>query len=51
MAESTSARAALASEVAAALSGLGSLSVVRRQVSSQITGDPAPVSGPAPARP
>jgi 4-hydroxy-3-methylbut-2-enyl diphosphate reductase len=45
MAESTSARTALAGQVAAALSGLGPLSVVRRQVSSQIVGartaDPA----------
>ena len=39
LAESTSARTALAGEVTAALSGLGPLSVVRRQVSSQITGD------------
>jgi 4-hydroxy-3-methylbut-2-enyl diphosphate reductase len=39
LAESTSARTALSGEVTAALSGLGPLSVVRRQVSSQITGD------------
>jgi 4-hydroxy-3-methylbut-2-enyl diphosphate reductase len=38
MAESTSARSALASQVIGALSGLGPLSVVRRQVSSHITG-------------
>jgi 4-hydroxy-3-methylbut-2-en-1-yl diphosphate reductase len=50
MAESTSARAALAGEVAAALAGLGPLSLVRRQVTSQIAGS-APAPGPAPARP
>ncbi|HEU5419527.1 MAG TPA: 4-hydroxy-3-methylbut-2-enyl diphosphate reductase [Streptosporangiaceae bacterium] len=49
MAESTSARAALATEVTTALSGLGSLSVVRRQVTSQITGSHAAPGGPAPA--
>jgi 4-hydroxy-3-methylbut-2-enyl diphosphate reductase len=38
MAESTSAPSALAGHVTAALSGLGPLSVVRRQVSTQITG-------------
>jgi 4-hydroxy-3-methylbut-2-en-1-yl diphosphate reductase len=38
LAESTSARSPLAGEVMAALAGLGPLSVVRRQVSSQITG-------------
>jgi 4-hydroxy-3-methylbut-2-enyl diphosphate reductase len=52
MAESTSARSALASQVTSALSGLGPLSVVRRQVTSQITGQagqPAPAPPPAPA--
>ena len=39
MAESTSAPSALAGQVRAALSGLGPLSVVTRQVSSQITGE------------
>jgi 4-hydroxy-3-methylbut-2-enyl diphosphate reductase len=42
MAESTSAPSGLASQVTMALSGLGPLSVVRRQVSSQITGQQAP---------
>jgi 4-hydroxy-3-methylbut-2-enyl diphosphate reductase len=42
LAESTSAPSALAGEVTIALSGLGPLSVVRRQVSSQITGQQAP---------
>jgi 4-hydroxy-3-methylbut-2-enyl diphosphate reductase len=37
IAESTSARAGLAGEITAALSGLGPLSVLRRQVSTQIT--------------
>jgi 4-hydroxy-3-methylbut-2-enyl diphosphate reductase len=41
MAESTSAPSALAGQVTAALSGLGTLSVVRRQVSSQISGERA----------
>jgi 4-hydroxy-3-methylbut-2-en-1-yl diphosphate reductase len=41
MAESTSARSELAGQVTAALSGLGPLSVVNRQVSSQITGERA----------
>jgi 4-hydroxy-3-methylbut-2-en-1-yl diphosphate reductase len=40
MAESTSAPSALAGQVIAALSGLGPLSVVRRQVSTQITDGP-----------
>jgi 4-hydroxy-3-methylbut-2-enyl diphosphate reductase len=49
MAESTSAPSALASQVTNALSGLGPLSVVRRQVSSQITGQPGqPAPAPAP---
>jgi 4-hydroxy-3-methylbut-2-enyl diphosphate reductase len=47
LAESTSAPSALAGQVTTALSGLGPLSVVRRQVSSQITDDqpsaPAPI--------
>ena len=51
MAESTSARAALAGEVTAALSGLGVLSVVHRQVSSQITGTQPASDEPAPAHP
>ena len=46
LAESTSAPSALAGRVTEALSGLGPLSVVRRQVSSQITDEPA--SQPAP---
>ena len=42
MAESTSARSALAGQVIAALSGLGPLSVARRQVSTTVTdGQPA----------
>jgi 4-hydroxy-3-methylbut-2-enyl diphosphate reductase len=40
LAESTSAPSALAGQVTAALSGLGPLSVVRRQVVSQITDEP-----------
>jgi 4-hydroxy-3-methylbut-2-enyl diphosphate reductase len=40
MAESTSAPSVLAGQVTAALSGLGPLSVVRRQVSTHITGEP-----------
>jgi 4-hydroxy-3-methylbut-2-en-1-yl diphosphate reductase len=47
MAESTSAPSALSGQVMAALSGLGPLSVVRRQVSSEITGERA--GAPAPA--
>ena len=47
LAESTSAPSALAGEVTGALAGLGPLSVVRRQVSSQITdvraSEPAPI--------
>ena len=47
LAESVSAPSALAGEVTTALSGLGPLSVVRRQVSSQITeeqpSEPAPI--------
>jgi 4-hydroxy-3-methylbut-2-enyl diphosphate reductase len=50
IAESTSARADLAGQVIAALSGLGPLSVVRRQVSSQIT-DGQPAAGTAAAAP
>ena len=61
LAESTSARAGLAAEVTAALSGLGPLSALRRLVTTQITGNsvislqpgdalPAPAR-PAPARP
>ncbi|HEX3491931.1 MAG TPA: 4-hydroxy-3-methylbut-2-enyl diphosphate reductase [Streptosporangiaceae bacterium] len=46
LAESTSAPSALAGQVTAALSGLGPLSVVRRQVASQITEEPP--SQPAP---
>jgi 4-hydroxy-3-methylbut-2-enyl diphosphate reductase len=42
MAESTSARSALADEVIAALSGLGPVSVARRQVSTASTGDADP---------
>jgi 4-hydroxy-3-methylbut-2-enyl diphosphate reductase len=49
MAETTSARSALAGQVTAALSGLGPLSVVRRQVRSEITGERA--GAPAPAGP
>jgi 4-hydroxy-3-methylbut-2-enyl diphosphate reductase len=51
LAESTSARSDLAGQVIAALSGLGPLSVVRRQVSTHITGEPgAPEPGaPEPA--
>jgi 4-hydroxy-3-methylbut-2-en-1-yl diphosphate reductase len=41
LAESTSARSALAAEVTTALSGLGPLSIVRRQVTSDITDHPA----------
>jgi 4-hydroxy-3-methylbut-2-enyl diphosphate reductase len=41
LAESTSAPSALAGQVITALAGLGPLSVVRRQVGSQITGQPA----------
>ena len=47
LAESTSAPSSLAGEVTAAVAGLGPLSVVHRQVSSQITderaGQPAPI--------
>lgn len=39
LAESTSASAGLADQLTAALSGLGPLSVVRRQVSSEVSGD------------
>jgi 4-hydroxy-3-methylbut-2-en-1-yl diphosphate reductase len=46
MAESTSAPSVLAGQVVAALSGLGPLSVVRRQVSTQIT-DGQPDAAPA----
>ncbi len=41
IAESTSARAGLAAEVTAALSGLGPVSVLRRQVSTTVQGRPA----------
>jgi 4-hydroxy-3-methylbut-2-en-1-yl diphosphate reductase len=41
IAESTSARAGLAAEVTAALSGLGPVSVLRRQVSTAVEGRPA----------
>jgi 4-hydroxy-3-methylbut-2-en-1-yl diphosphate reductase len=47
VAESTSATAGLASQVTAALSGLGPLSVIHRQVSSQVTEAAAPAA-PAP---
>jgi 4-hydroxy-3-methylbut-2-enyl diphosphate reductase len=48
VAESTSARSGLAAQVIAALSGLGPLSVARRQVSTQITDEqPAGTSGGA----
>ena len=50
LAESTSAPTALAGEVTAALSGLGPLSVVRRQVSSADHRRPAG-AGPARGRP
>jgi 4-hydroxy-3-methylbut-2-en-1-yl diphosphate reductase len=42
LAESSSAPSDLAGQVTMALSGLGPLSVVRRQVSSQITGELGP---------
>ncbi|HTP15097.1 MAG TPA: 4-hydroxy-3-methylbut-2-enyl diphosphate reductase [Streptosporangiaceae bacterium] len=48
IAESTSARTGLAAEMTAALAGLGPLSVVRRQVSTTVDGQPAvlaPVGG------
>ena len=41
IAESTSARAGLAAEVTAALSGLGPVSVLRRQVKTTVDGQPA----------
>jgi 4-hydroxy-3-methylbut-2-en-1-yl diphosphate reductase len=44
VAESTSATAGLASQVTAALSGLGPLSVIHRQVSSQVTEAAAPAA-------
>jgi 4-hydroxy-3-methylbut-2-enyl diphosphate reductase len=46
LAESTSASTRLAGQVAEALSGLGQLSVVRRQVSTQVAGQPL-VTAPA----
>lgn len=48
MAESTSAPSVLAGQVIAALSGLGPLSVVRRQVSTHVTGG-QPDAPPSPA--